>query len=559
MDLNNISMYSGKNKRIAVIDTGVALKSPNIHHYMVDAQNTFNECHTSFIKNMHGTYCSLRILSELPEIELYSYCACNRDGEIDINLVKLAIESAIQNSVDVINISLKFDKFSESLYNTCNKAYESNIIIVAASDGNLSYPANQRNVLSVSSQKLLKGNEVFIEFEKGNIILYDKDFTCNFEGRSIVVPVSSSLASAYLSCKIISAINEYPLLSGKMLFRKLLGVELYCDTCQEIADTINPNTLVFDSSYAFTELLKFHSCMNKNIKGYYDISKDIFTDFSGNELLDTSDSFLLEVNSSIKEKNSVYAQQRLHIGNHSLVGNFINPGNYDSVTLLQHKPPEIAYIEKISKPIICICGFGHSSSKFYTQVMLHKQFLNKNNAPISITYNSLGYIFDFKVFKYPEKIILPDLIYSINQDLYLYDSQYVDNDIFIIDIAGGICPINNKNNNNFGKLFDSYTDAANIDIVVLCINQAIDPIVIEREIKRIEMKGIPYIYLVISNECYTQPSLVHSDGVKSVYKNSISEKEFYSMYKEIFYKYPTYFKSDLDSGNLFNDIYKLLV
>lgn len=107
----------------------------------------------------HGTACTSIIYSHIRDIELVSLKI------FDVNLISSeqllinAINWCIENNVEIINLSLgiqTLDPVAE-LYQICKKAYDANIILIAAANNNLKlecYPAYYPMVLGVTSGRI---------------------------------------------------------------------------------------------------------------------------------------------------------------------------------------------------------------------------------------------------------------------------------------------------------------------------------------------------------------------------------------------------------------------
>jgi hypothetical protein len=125
---------------------------------------------------------------------------------------------------------------------------------------------------------------------------------------------------------------------------------------------------------------------------------------------------------------------------------------------------------------------------------------------ILITYNSEGALYGFDVFQYPNQVIFPDIVCSINH--YISCLEVHDEvEVFIINVGGGISFINNQNKQNFGKLSESYLHAVNVDIVVLCITNGVDLDDLEFAFQKFQNFGVKYIFLMLSHNAFDSSTL----------------------------------------------------
>ncbi len=163
---------TGKNVKIAVIDTGVAVKDSlqNIQRYSFvdDNPNTKNIDESSpYDVDGHGTFVSgiiaagvgpkyfSNIIGVAPDVSLYSLKVFEPDGATMESLMK-ALEWSIENHIDIINMSLGTTVDDPILKNGVEKAYDAGITLVAAAgnDGvgqNVEFPARYNQVIAVSS------------------------------------------------------------------------------------------------------------------------------------------------------------------------------------------------------------------------------------------------------------------------------------------------------------------------------------------------------------------------------------------------------------------------
>ncbi|MGX9135387.1 S8 family serine peptidase [Rummeliibacillus sp. JY-2-4R] len=163
---------TGKNVKIAVIDTGVAVNNSlqNVKRYsFVDDDpktKTIDES-SPYDFDGHGTFVSGIIAAGIgpnyfnnrigvaPDVSLYSLKVFEQDEATMESLMK-ALEWSIENHIDIINMSLGTSVDDPILKNGVEKAYAAGITLVAAvgNDGvgkNVEFPARYNQVIAVSS------------------------------------------------------------------------------------------------------------------------------------------------------------------------------------------------------------------------------------------------------------------------------------------------------------------------------------------------------------------------------------------------------------------------
>jgi len=160
---------TGSDVKIAVIDTGISKNHPDLN--VNSGVNLIGKLHNKKWDddNGHGTHVagiiaacnnSIGVIGVAPDVELYAVKVLDSYGGGRISDVIEGIEWAVLNNMDIISMSLGTDAYSQALDDTCNNAYGSGILLVAATgnngDGNLStddvmYPARFDSVIGVSA------------------------------------------------------------------------------------------------------------------------------------------------------------------------------------------------------------------------------------------------------------------------------------------------------------------------------------------------------------------------------------------------------------------------
>jgi len=167
----DFSKYNGQGIKVAIIDSGLDETHilPNIVHKMDLTITSSKSKNREFCKDKigHGTACAGIISKKAPKSELIIIKIFDFDLNACYKLLLRSILYAIEQSVNVINLSLgTTEDFGElkKLYDICQYACQNNIIIVSAennSSGRDSYPANFNNVIGVTSGKIYYDYEYF--------------------------------------------------------------------------------------------------------------------------------------------------------------------------------------------------------------------------------------------------------------------------------------------------------------------------------------------------------------------------------------------------------------
>ncbi|MBO2536867.1 S8 family serine peptidase [Rummeliibacillus suwonensis] len=163
---------TGKGVKVAIFDTGVAdipaLANVKKYSFVEDDQTTPADESLPLDMDGHGTAVAGIIAGQLssrltdgyligvaPDVDMYSAKVFDNDGARMETILK-AVEWAIENNIDIINMSFGTEEDDAILYQAIKKAYDAGIMMVAAAgnDGNtypVDYPAKYKEVIAVSS------------------------------------------------------------------------------------------------------------------------------------------------------------------------------------------------------------------------------------------------------------------------------------------------------------------------------------------------------------------------------------------------------------------------
>ncbi|MDR2641076.1 MAG: hypothetical protein LBC61_07485 [Candidatus Peribacteria bacterium] len=130
----------------------------------------------------------------------------------------------------------------------------------------------------------------------------------------------------------------------------------------------------------------------------------------------------------------------------------------------------------------------------------------------AVTYNPEGIVYGFDVFEYPQKIIFPDMVCSINNYMYCTENSK-SFDAWIINVGGGMF-INNFNKFDFGKLTEAYFHAVEVDVLILHIPTFIDAEQLNLHISKANLFGIKNVFFVVSQYTFEGSTLNSTDSVQ---------------------------------------------
>ncbi|MBI4744777.1 MAG: S8 family peptidase [Actinobacteria bacterium] len=163
----------GLNAKVAVIDTGISKTHPDLVTNIkgginfvvirgrIDPTNWNDD-------NGHGTHVagitaavnnSIGVIGVAPSASLYGVKVLNKNGSGYLSDVIAGINWAVNNGMDVINMSLGTNSDIQSLHDAVDNAYNAGVVVVAAagndgdtySDDDVDYPARYSSVIAVAA------------------------------------------------------------------------------------------------------------------------------------------------------------------------------------------------------------------------------------------------------------------------------------------------------------------------------------------------------------------------------------------------------------------------
>ena len=159
--------YAGQNVKVAVLDSGIDGKHEDLH---VTGGVSFvpTESDPLVDPHEHGTHVAgtiaaldnkVGVVGVAPKASIYAVKVADENGDGYYSWIIKGIEWAIENEMDVINISMGGASESEALKEAVDRAYDNGILIVASagnagSYGSLNtidYPAKYSSVMAVAS------------------------------------------------------------------------------------------------------------------------------------------------------------------------------------------------------------------------------------------------------------------------------------------------------------------------------------------------------------------------------------------------------------------------
>jgi len=160
--------YEGNGIVIAVIDTGVDHLHPDLYGFgpgakVIGGHNFIDSEKMPIDTNGHGTQVAGIIAADgqvkgiAPKSNIIAYKVSEEGDEVSSDLIIKAIEQAISDNVDIINISLGVNKTNPKIDEAVNKAIEHGIVVITAAGndgpelGSIGSPGKNSNAITVGA------------------------------------------------------------------------------------------------------------------------------------------------------------------------------------------------------------------------------------------------------------------------------------------------------------------------------------------------------------------------------------------------------------------------
>jgi minor extracellular serine protease Vpr len=176
--------YDGAGIKIAVIDTGVDYNHPDLFGLGPDGKviggyDFVDNDKTPFDTNGHGTEVAGIIAADgtisgiAPKAKILAYRVSDTGESVSSDLIVKAIEQAIIDKADIINISLGVNKTNNIIDDVVNKAVNNGIVVVTAAGNNgpglrtIGSPGKNPNSITVGASYNNVTSSIVATFEAG--------------------------------------------------------------------------------------------------------------------------------------------------------------------------------------------------------------------------------------------------------------------------------------------------------------------------------------------------------------------------------------------------------
>ncbi|MFY0545273.1 S8 family peptidase [Brevibacillus sp. H7] len=160
---NYWNQTQGQGIKVAVIDTGISSRHPDLRGQVKGRLVTANEGMGYAQMEGHGTHVAgtiaavankKGIVGVAPAVELYDIRAFGPDGTASIADIVEGINWAVENGMHIINMSFGTSENNYAMQNAIKQAARAGIIMVASAGNNggaLEYPAAYKEVVAVGA------------------------------------------------------------------------------------------------------------------------------------------------------------------------------------------------------------------------------------------------------------------------------------------------------------------------------------------------------------------------------------------------------------------------
>lgn len=529
--------------KIALIDVGISKKAiesnMDVRHFFLDCGELVEKYKEP--EEKHGTYCFQEIMKSVESImpQFLDFNISDNSGELLVSSIIIAIEKAIEERVDIINISLGITVYSQDLYDACEKAVQHNILVLSAAShrNTISFPADFNNVICVKveqeqSEKIRIIGDTTIAVSMNDYIMSEEGAEFDFSSTSLGCARACGYLCEALGDGVIK--DKYKVLLKKYDIHIHDSESFYGDNnnileANEIESILSNNrvgAVVFPES-AIQNINK--NMLHENIVAYYDYEKNAFYTFFDGKETENFDVILLLNSLQYNLKLSSMIEQKYKNYTIIYIGNFYNKDN--NSYLWDYNKYSTSKMSVLKRLVIAVVGLCSDVNKIDVQISVLKSLEQDGLAIKAVTNNPMGLLYDMDVFNYPKELRFPDIVYSINRYMYLTEVN-VNLDAWLINIGGGIGAINIMNTYNFGKLVDAYFSAANIDVVVMCVNTYVDITNLRLQLANLYKYGIGNIFIVMSHKDIDLSTLNYKDGLQTYYVDEEKYHEAFEFLKE---------------------------
>lgn len=198
--------------KVCAIDTGVDTSHPDLKGNIKGGYNAINPKNSFKDDNGHGTHVagiiaavdnSIGVVGVAPQADIYAVKALNSNGTGYVSDIIEGLDWAVNNKMDVVNMSFGVSTDNQSLHDAISIAYEAGIVLVAASGNNpestVAYPAAYPEVISVTALDSNNNIAPFASRGKVDIAAPGVDIYSTYKGSTYKSLSGTSMAAPHVA------------------------------------------------------------------------------------------------------------------------------------------------------------------------------------------------------------------------------------------------------------------------------------------------------------------------------------------------------------------------
>lgn len=510
---------------IVVIDSGCSLDCNNIKGGITITNDNIISDYTDNIG--HGTAITNIIIEQNPQCSVFCVKIFESFSEgISQSLLLKALEYVCENiSCKIINLSLgvlRIEKYTKWI-NLINKISNKNILIVSAfnNDGAVSYPAAFENVIGVDEIKTFSnsiGEYVFLKNNYVvNVVLNKKCYrTVDNTGKKIITNGTSS-ACAYITGFLCEHINT----NENILFDAIKVLEdnasyISDQSFQNVDESFYKNELllkaknavVFPFNKEIHAIANFEDLLSFNVLGYYDHNISMYKNKKINNILEysTNESIIRSINEldwtgdfdificghcremedktnkaiisdiikkCVEYKKILYSfddisEELITVSDEDKKYFFYPYASKESL-----KNNQIGKLRQTSLPVLGVFGTSSVQGKYFLQLSIRREMLNRGISVGQISTEPSGYLFGMD-YVYPmgyNSSVYVDGASSVmllNEKIWEIEKK--EPDILLIGCQSGTVPFALYNISNLVFQQNELVLGTCPDAIILCVN-----------------------------------------------------------------------------------------
>jgi len=208
--LNIGNLSTNGNIKVAILDSGIDINHPDLKKNIKGGFNAFdsNNTYADDSVNGHGTHVAgiiaavdnnIGVTGVAPYSDIYPIKVLSAYGTSDVDTIVKGLEWSIDNKMQIVNMSFYLLEDSKKLHDAIKKAYNANIILVAAAgdqNDKANYPAAYPEVISVGATDTANqishlSSNYKVDFVAPGVNIYSTVNNCsygNLSGTSMAAP-----------------------------------------------------------------------------------------------------------------------------------------------------------------------------------------------------------------------------------------------------------------------------------------------------------------------------------------------------------------------------------